>query len=1501
MKKIYLVFLATYTLFSSAYSQQLKSFTSDSAIFIQEIGKFTDNYISAEDKVILDDFLGIWNSPRYTPQDRADIIVTSNLLLKKSGRPSPHFIGYFNTLLLFSSGNYEKLNIPGWKQSFRFFLENKSSSLKVVEQYLELTLNLIKSNTLYNSSATIWRTPQSNFSFEHREGKPIVLFTDIDLICNSKRDSIEISKTSGFLNPVDLSFSGSKGTVTWERAGYAAEDVYADLSDYRISLQKTEYKADSVAFYYKKYFDFPLAGRLEEKVMLINKPENAVYPKFFSYQNKYFLPDLFQGIEFMGGLSMQGSKLTGTGNEYEPAVLDIYDNDTLKMKLKTNQITITENGMRASNISLTMYLETDSIYHPDLQFNYLETTDELRFTKSESYTSEGPYKNTYHKIDMNFDEWLWKRKSGLILFKPVTGSAIGQASFESNSFFNYEFFEKLQGMDDLHPLVGLWQYGRKVGFNRFPVSNYAAYLGIEEFQIRQQLMKLSRFGFIFYNDQSDMVTLNEKLTYFLDASVGKTDYDVIYFTSETAAPLENASLNLLNYDLTINGIDRIFISDSQNVVLLPDKNQIIMKRNRNFQFSGTIRAGLLTYFGNNFFFEYDSFKLNLQNIDSVSLRVKTGQYDNYGEAVVRGISNLLEQVTGELLIDDPGNKSGLNDFPQYPVFTSRENSFVYFNEPGIQKGVYGKKDVYFVVYPFTIDSLDNFSNNGMQLAGKFESGGILPPLEQTLTLREDYSLGFYYKAPPEGVPMYNGKATFYNDVEFSNRGLHGYGQLDYLTSTTWSDDFLFHPDSVMAVSREFVIRKQIAQTEYPKVNSSNNQITWYTKMDKFYAYKKDKDFTMFSDTVHLSGDLLLEPEGLSGKGRMNLVDATMGSDIFKYKSEIILSDSADFRLANPTLDKPAMNADNVNLNIDFNKRKGQIHSNEDYTLVEFQENRYISKLDFFSWDMMKKELEMGLSKKISSGIHEDSLSGARYISLNPAQDSLSFVSAKTVFDYRNLLILANEVPYIQIADARIFPVEGKLTVEKNAKIRKLSKAGILADYTSRYYKLYNGTVDILARRDYNASADYDYIDENKKLQKIHFNRLEVDSSYQTVGKGSLSLLDSFRLSPFFDYQGEVRLSARKQFLTFDGATRLVHQCKPGRSWLKFETEINPDSILIPVPVEPIDINLKKIFAGTMITRDSTHIYSTFLSGRKDYFDNYLTSADGMLRYDKESEHFEIARMDKLADKNLPGNYLKLDTDSCYQYGEGKVGFNVDYGQLKVTTTGTALHNMEQNTYETNILMAVDFFFSPEALGVFGRELDSLAGLKAYDFTSSFYRLALRDLIGVNDADIMETELGLYGNYKAIPENFRKNIILSDVRLAWNQNSRSFRYHGPVGVIRVGDKAINKEVEAYIELSKRGSGDLLDIYLVLDPNTFYYFGYNPGSLQVTSSNRNFNAIVYELKDTDRRLKVKPGETGYIYALAPDRRVQLFLRRYLEAENGGEGEYQEEEPSNGIQVQ
>lgn len=1460
----------------SVYGQQIREFSTDTSEFIIQFADFMHD-IDEDEEYFLDRFLSLWTSDSISHEKKARIMEASNHMLRRRARPSPTFVNYLDLIIKQFDPDLQSKNFDVWFETYNQLVSGADVTFNEIERAMSFVISIIEDSVLYNLAGTHWHTNNNDFHFENKNNLPVIYYNNVDLTCYSNRDTLNIFNTSGEYNLINLKWKGKKGRVTWERAGFHPDEVYADLSVYNIEINRSQYQADSVKFYYRKYFDYPLEGSLQERAMPIANPENATYPKFYSYQSSYLIPGLFRDIEFRGGLSMQGAKLVGTGTVNNPARLMISESDTLRMKIRSQNIVIREASMSSTSSEMVILMENDSIYHPDLNFLYLEESDEIRITKKEVYTSGVPYSNSYHNMNMNFEELSWKRGAKHIQFQPSIGRAIGTATFESNRFFNYNFFSELRGRDYAHPLVSLYNFSRQVnGAREFPLRAYSGNIGKPDYQVRHQMMKLSRLGFIFYDDEKDRIMLKEKLFYFIEASIGKTDFDVILFESNVKAPNQNAILNLQNNDLTIYGIPNIFLSDSQNVVIVPAANQIVMKRNKNFQFDGSIKAGLITMYGSNFFFRYDSFKVKLQDIDSLRVQVMTTDR-NTGQSEITNIANLIQDLTGEILIDKPDNKSGLEDNPNYPVFKSNEYSYVYFDDPSIQGGVYDRGEVYFELDPFELDSLDNFKRQGMELLGTFESSGLLPPLEQKLTLRNDNSLGFAYETSENGLPVYNGKGTFYNALEMSSNGLRGAGHLDYLTSTTYSDDFTFHPDSMMTAAREFIIRKQVSGTEFPEVISDGNRIKWFTKEEEFYADMVNTPFTMFSDTVILRGDLLLEPQGLSGEGDMDLVTSAITSNGFRYGAEKIMADTSDFRLNSLLSDKLAINTSNVQADIDFESARGQFYSNEDFTLVEFPEIVYSSNLDFFEWNILDESIKMGLNKEIETGESEDGLYGPRYYSLLPSQDSLNFVSPLAIYDYKKSELMATEVPYIQVADARIFPGDGKLTVGKNANMRQLQEASIVADYRNEYYNLYDASVSIKGKYEYTASADYDYVDLTGEPQKIHFSDIRVDTSGQTIASGDIEKSENFTLSPYFEYMGQVFLASREPFLLFKGGARVRHDCGMGRQWLKFEASIDPDSVMIPVSDAPLQYDMAPTYAGTMITRDSTHIYSTFFSMRKDYFDKFISTAEGYLRYDSGRERYEIASAEKLRDPNETGNYLALDRRGCIMESQGEMDLQTDYGQIEMLSYGEGVHDIAADTFAAKLMMSFDFLFSPEALDLFANDLDSIA-VEPVDLTDDFYRQSLSEMIGKEATDRLKADLSLYGEYRNIPEAMNKTLILTDVNLRWSQYTRSYRYQGQIGVVRLGDRMINRKVNVIMSLTKKASGDLFDMYMVLDDNTWYYFGYNPGSLQVVSSNRDFNNIIFELKARERKLRTRPGKPGYIYSLAPERRLQLFLRRF-----------------------
>ena len=52
---------------------------------------------------------------------------------------------------------------------------------------------------------------------------------------------------------------------------------------------------------------------------------------------------------------------------------------------------------------------------------------------------------------------------------------------------------------------------------------------------------------------------------------------------------------------------------------------------------------------------------------------------------------------------------------------SNTSSYVYYDDPSIQSGLYERDKFMFAIEPFSMDSLDKFSNDDINLKGLFKS------------------------------------------------------------------------------------------------------------------------------------------------------------------------------------------------------------------------------------------------------------------------------------------------------------------------------------------------------------------------------------------------------------------------------------------------------------------------------------------------------------------------------------------------------------------------------------------------------------------------------------------------------------------------------------------------------------------------------------------------------------------------------------------------------------
>ncbi|MCE5347720.1 MAG: hypothetical protein LLG13_15745 [Bacteroidales bacterium] len=1467
---------------ASLFSQTKSAFSGDISKFREELVDFMGPNLNPSQTADLISFLGKWDSNAFGKKIMINIINVSSQLSSRSMRPVPHFIDYLRTINYLVEYKRDPEFIENWLKGLSEITFNPGFTNEGIDKYFVSTGSMIKENVLYQSGSVRWKVKNSTLKFLH-DTIFYVGFSDATLTCYSQNDSTELYKVTGAYYPEIRQFKGTKGIVTWEKAGYSAKDVFAEFKDYSIDLAKSNFFIDSAWINNSTYFKGPVLGSLSDQAITFKNKDRANYPRFETYAKKFQIKNIYKDVNYEGGLSFEGAYVKGKGENFNPAKITLFRNDTLYLKISSKEFSFSKVGLNSQETAISLYLDKDSIYHSNLGFSYIAKTRQVNLFRTNNPISKSPYFDSFHSIDMYFEYLSWNMDESKIILSRARGAALGHAEFESSSYFNSNYFLHLMGIDDYHPLDRLIKFAQWYYSETFPVADFAKWLDKPEESVIGLCIDLANNGFIFYDRTNNEVTIKKKTKEFLDSYARRKDYDIINIVSETSGPTDNATLDLRNYRLTVNGVSEIFLSDSQRVAIFPYNRQLVIDKNRNLEFDGVVESGLFTTFGHNFSFNYDTFKIRLQNIDSIKIAVETDEKDIYGNRKIKNVNNIIQLLTAELFIDDPNNKSGLKRLEQYPIINATTYSYIFYDKiPGLEN-IYKQKDFYFKVDPFTYENIDHYSSKDMNLSGEFVGGNILKPMRQYLTIQENNSLGFNMVIPEEGIDIYGDKGKLYDNINMSNKGLIGSGKLTHLTSTTMAEEFKLYPDSMITEAKSFKIEND-GSGMYPTLKNQDVAIKWLTRKDEFVATNASgKLFEMFGNETTLDGSIKLVPSRLNGTGVIEMTDSRITSDLFSFTSNSIAADTADYNLKSPSTSGYSFIAENAKTDINFDLKMSKFHLNTDSSLVKFPELQYICTMTDFTYNMENKVLNMEQKGKSNTPLLPAekllrldfaNLDKPTFFATNSLSDTIAFSSWKGSYHLDQEYIEAENINYIHIADALIQPENGKIIINRRAKIQQMQNAVIALN---NKHILHSGKIDIESTKRYTGSAVYDYVDENKDIQQISFPELTVDT-LTTSAKGYIASTPKFTLSPAFTFTGDVMLSARDELLTFTGSAGIIHNCSAIKSYpVKFKSKIDPKNVLIPISEKPRDINDNLVFSGSYINVDSVHIYPAFLSAQKSWADVGLINAKGYLYYEKAKSRYIITSLEKIADQNLPGNMVAFDKNYCILSGEGNLNFGANFDLVKFASAGKVKHSLDSGMVDIESIMALSFHFSPEALKVMADEIRMMPTLKPVNLNTPLYNKGMKDLMGASAAAKIKEEMDLFGSSKNLPNEFNYKLLLNDVKLFWNESTSSFRSKGKIGIGFIGSQPVNTYVDGYIEIQRRRTGDMIDVYLKADASTWYYFSYFRGVMMAQAGNNNFNTIISNAKVNDRKHPDSSVKVPYTYMIASEDRLARFLRR------------------------
>lgn len=1292
-------------------------------------------------------------------------------------------------------------------------------------------------------------------------------------------DSTRIENTSGIYEPLNIKWTGTGGIVRWEQAG--DDKTYAEITKYKFSMRNALFTSDSTIIH-TPYFEKPLTGSFKEDCRKTSIDKRRAYPQFISYDKDLKIKEVMQDVNYEGGFSMRGASFVGSGAKNQMAkLIFMYKGkpfvvaEALEYQLQNNLI-ISENSKITINLK-----DGHTITHPGLNFRYDKGS--MTMARGKTGVQQTPFSDSYHKLDLYADQIEWHKfgktivkknyskkkkerttdtlrtdafKDTLLFSIPIKSRDQRMVHFESQNYFDNQLWDKMQGMSETNPISALYQYSYKYDEQEIQEGKAFSALGYTEAQAKPILLQLSNMGFIEYDINNKMVYIKPKLENFVKAKSGKKDYDELFIMSDLTEKRTKfteeekkanpylrtlqerdsiqdvvrgymtnyATMDLLNLNLDVYGVDRIGLSRAQRTFILPDNFKVQIGENRNLKFDGWLISGKWEVHMKDGAFDYSQNKVFFQNSDEAKLRVAPQRPED-GKRSIRTIT-YISGLTGFIQLDDTLNRSGVKkdrrdsqgqvkepNYSLYPKLTVTKKSKVYYDDKKIYLGAYDKQRFYFTLEPFKFDSLDNFRESNLKLDGVLTSAGIFPDFKEQLVLMPDYSLGFRTKSPEGGYDFYGQGTKYDNVIQLSGSGLQGKGRIDFVKSKSISNKWAFLPDSTMGIAQFENKPVEGEKVEFPDIVGDGALVVYKPKEKLLKAKSYKNPLVFYNGEATMEGTTFIRANGSYGRGYMYFKDATLASKKMDFSRWEINSDTADFSLADEEVENDlAFGSTNVNAHVSFKERKGEFKSNNGEEVVSFPANKYVCKMDMFTWFMDNEEIELaktGDAADISIDTDLD-LSGSNFFSVHKDQDSLNFMAPKAKFSVKKKTILCKEVPHIDCADARIFPDSNKVMIRRNAKMDPLNNSRIVANRVNKFHEIYEAKTQILARKNYKSEGKYNYYDADSNISVLNLYNIHPDTSIQTVATGKVKPEEKFKLSPEFEFYGNVNLVAANQFLEFEGATRVNHSCDAfTKSWMSFKTFIDPKSVSIPVTEEMKDLDGNPISAGIVfhnsIDQDSMKLYPTFLSTLDDSKDHIVITSKGVLNYSREDEEFKIATIERLENPEAEGNYISLHAKSCLMTGIGKIDIGMQVPGIDFDSYGKIEFNQATKQTTMNVSGPLVFNFDEASMEKAADRINKIEDLPELEFDILTLGQSVRWLFGKEASDKLKTAMATKTkNQIKLPKDMSKQVIyLSQVKMHWNPENQAFqtKESAKIGVINFYGKNLMYHIPGTMILKK----------------------------------------------------------------------------------------------------
>lgn len=1303
-----------------------------------------------------------------------------------------------------------------------------------------------------------------------------------DIILESAKGQFVIENIKGTYSLMDNVFYSEQGKFVWpEEKGL--EGLEVTFLGIRLDATSPVITIPASNLNFPSYVDEVVKGEFLYDGSNASRPSQN--PKFISYRND-LEPNIFDNnsIYLKGGVSIIGGSIESTSKSKSISELIISEKGQRRIKSKGFRFYMQDSLIYSNNSSVTIFHRLDSIYHPSIRFKYDPKTNEILFVRQKTKYKDTPYTSSYFGVDFTADVIRWDMDTSTMEISILNAKSELPVIFQSHEYYSSEVYQGFSNLYDFNPIAIAVDYARKKRANTFFASDISDHFGLDLKQVKGGMMELVERGYADYDFISGKFTLRNKARVFYLAKHNKRDFDNLLILSQMPNGA-NVVFNIETEEMEIRGVERFYISEILDVYIEPDSSKISLQNNRNFNFDGKLFAGNFEYDGQDFQFRYDSFLVELNNIEKIQFFVQdeeTGErrkVDNAisglsaGDSIATGGLDKMSGTSGTLYVNKPKNKSGRKVFSEYPKFDgSGTGSIVYFDNRDYLDGAYGKT-LYFVLPPFDLDSLSDSDPAAINFNGTFASRGMLPEFGEELHIMDDYSLGFEHAIPPDGYQLFEGDGRLFNRVSMDKRGLVGHGLMNYLTSTLNSEDFIFYPDSVTANGIDFTMEEgDFNGKGYPRMRVSDFTMNWKHAVDSMYITNNADPIDIYDGVVSLDGTATVRHDGVFGKGSLISPNSKAISQEFNFQKDRFLARHSDFVVNSNDPEKPALAGNDVRINFDVTNMIAEINPEVEGTAaVEFPYAQFKTSIPTAVWDLNKGVVTMVKPEDID-------IRYSYFYTTRKELDSLRFNAERAEYDINTQELKVSGIPYIIVADSKITPENGEVLILADSKIGTLRNTTLEIDTLNGFHNLYDGTVDIISRNEYLAEATYQFVNSVQDTFAIKLTDFRLDpidgrsknGETQTVADGFVPEEQGLIVSEGMFYKGNVRMKARKPALELDGFVKLNLNIADYDTWISYSSDAEQQVVVFNFDEAQTE-NGEELTAGIHFDYNNYDLYPTFIFDKRNDTDEDFFVPSGFLSYKADSGEYVIIDRDKDLGLSYKGNMFVYDENDGSLEFEGTLNFIQNNKDVRIDAAGNGKGTFENMNVLINAFLMIDYnvpssiyeFMAADFL----ETIDLLGALEANsDRTTLLYNLA--ELIGDRPAKDFETKSNEgYVPLISMSPKLVKPFVFSDIQMKWDQEQNAFyNLDGTAGLSNVLRNDINAQFEVFLEVRKGIEGDAIDLFVKAGPVSWYYFGFAEDKLLVYSSNKELNDFVSQ-KTNQGKAKIgefvfAPGDRGEV---------------------------------------